>query len=287
MQIEKTKEIGFCFGVKRALDLLEKAIRDYGEIETLGSVVHNQQVINNFSKLGVKIVENLDQLKGNVVVIPSHGVPPGVIEELKARRFGIIDTTCSVVQKAQMAAKKLSDEGFEVIVFGDPDHSEVKGMLGWAGGRGLATLDTEGVPKLDKLSHHLGFLAQTTRNSALFAPFVNNFISSFLPQIKELRIINTICAVTERRQAAALQLARKVNLMIVVGGRNSANTRCLADISSKATETRQVETAAEIEEGWLKGKSHIGITSGTSTSEQTIQEVMLKLEEIAGNTNGA
>jgi len=287
MQIEKTKEIGFCFGVKRALDLLEKAVRDYGEVETLGSVVHNQQVINNFSKLGVKVVGNLDQLKGGVVVIPSHGVPPGVIEELKARRFGIIDTTCSVVRKVQMAAKELSDEGFEVIVFGDPDHSEVKGVLGWAGGRGLATLDTEGVPNLGKLPHRLGFLSQTTGNPDHFVLCVNNFISSFLPQIKELRIINTICAVTRRRQAAALQLAKKVNLMIVVGGRNSANTRCLAEISSKSTETHHVETAAEIEEGWLKGKSRIGVTSGTSTSAQTIQEVMLKLEEIAGSANGA
>jgi len=288
MQIRKARETGFCFGVKRALKILEEAIREYGEIETLGRMVHNQQMVDNLSKLGVRVVENLDHVRGNAVVIPSHGVRPQVIEELKARRLGIIDTTCPIVRKAQLTVKELSEKGFGVIIFGDPDHPEVKGMLGWAGERGIATLDAEVISKFDKLPRHLGLLSQTTRDPAQFAHFANDFISLFLPRIGELRIVNTLCDVCKRRQATAMELARKVNLMIVVGGRNSANTRCLAEVcSSTGVETHHVETAAEIEDNWLKGRGLVGVTTGTSTPDQVIQQVMVKLKKIKRSLDAA
>lgn len=288
MQIRKARETGFCFGVKRALKILEEAIREYGEIETLGRMVHNQQMVDNLSKLGVRVVENLDHVRGSAVVIPSHGVPPQVIEELKARRLGIIDTTCPIVRKAQLTVKELSEKGFGVIIFGDPDHPEVKGMLGWAGERGIATLDAEVISKFGKLPRHLGLLSQTTRDPAQFAHFANNFTSLFLPRIGELRIVNTLCDVCKRRQATAMELARKVNLMIVVGGRNSANTRCLAEVcSSTGVETHHVETAAEIEDSWLKGRGLVGVTTGTSTPDQVIQQVMLKLKKIKRSLDAA
>jgi 4-hydroxy-3-methylbut-2-enyl diphosphate reductase len=288
MQIRKAKETGFCFGVKRALKILEEALQEYGEIETLGRMVHNQQMVNNLSKRGVRVVENLDCVQGNTVVIPSHGVPPQVVEELKARRLGIIDTTCPIVRKAQLTVKELSERGFGVIIFGDPDHPEVKGMLGWAGERGIATLNTEMISKFDKLPRHLGLLSQTTRDPAQFAHFANNFVNLFLPQIGELRIVNTLCDVCKRRQATAMELARKVDLMIVVGGQNSANTRCLAEVcSSMGVETHHVETAAEIEDSWLKGRNLVGVTTGTSTPDQVIQEVMLKLEKIKRSLDAA
>jgi 4-hydroxy-3-methylbut-2-enyl diphosphate reductase len=288
MRIRKAKETGFCFGVKRALKILEKALREYGEIETLGRMVHNQQMVDNLSKLGVRVVENLDHVRGNVVVIPSHGVPPRVIEELKARMLGIIDTTCPIVRRAQLTVKELSEKGFGVIIFGDPDHPEVKGMLGWAGEKGIATLNAEVISRFDKLPRHLGLLSQTTRDPAQFAHFVNKFVSLFLPRIGELRIVNTLCDVCKRRQATAVELARKVNLMIVVGGRSSANTRCLAEVcSSTGVETHHVETAAEIEDNWLKGRGLVGVTTGTSTPDQVIQEVMLKLEKIKRSLDAA
>jgi len=288
MQIRKAREIGFCFGVKRALKILEEAIREYGEIETLGRMVHNQQMVDNLSKLGVRVVENLDHVRGNAVVIPSHGVPPQVIEELEARRLGIIDTTCPIVRKAQLTVKELSEKGFGVIIFGDPDHPEVKGMLGWAGERGIATLDAEVISKFDKLPRHLGLLSQTTRDPAQFAHFANDFISVFLPLLGELRIVNTLWDVCKRRQATAMELASKVNLMRVVGGRNSANTRCLAEVcSSIGVETHHVETAAEIEDNWLKGRGLVGVTTGTSTPDQVIQQVMVKLKKIKRSLDAA
>lgn len=282
MQVEKAKETGFCFGVKRALKLLEKAIEEYGDVETLGFVVHNRQVIDNLSKFGVKVIESLDQVRGNVVIIPSHGVSPRIIEELQTRSLRIVDATCPIVKKAHMAAKGLSKGGFSIIVFGDPEHPEVKGLLGWAGEGGLATLDTGVVSKLDELPHRLGFLSQTTQNPAHFAHFVNNFIALSLPQIRELRIINTICDVTKRRQTAAFELAKRVNLMIIVGGESSANTRRLTEIcSSTGVETHQIETAAEIQPSWLREKSRVGVTSGTSTPDQIIEEVILRLKELS------
>ena len=282
MQVEKAKETGFCFGVKRALKLLEKAIEEYGDVETLGFVVHNRQVIDNLSKFGVKVIESLDQVRGNVVIIPSHGVSPRIIEELQTRSLRIVDATCPIVKKAHMAAKGLSKGGFSIIVFGDPEHPEVKGLLGWAGAGGLATLDTGVVSKLDELPHRLGFLSQTTQNPAHFAHFVNNFIALSLPQIRELRIINTICDVTKQRQTAAFELAKRVNLMIIVGGQSSANTRRLTEIcSSTGVETHQIETVAEIQPSWLREKSRVGVTSGTSTPDQIIEEVILRLKELS------
>jgi len=282
MQVEKAKETGFCFGVKRALKLLEKAIEEYGDVETLGFVVHNRQVIDNLSKFGVKVIESLDQVRGNVVIIPSHGVSPHIIEELQTRSLRIVDATCPIVKKAHMAAKGLSKGGFSIIVFGDPEHPEVKGLLGWAGEGGLATLDTGVVSKLDELPHRLGFLSQTTQNPAHFAHFVNNFIALSLPQIRELRIINTICDVTKQRQTAAFELAKRVNLMIIVGGQSSANTRRLTEIcSSTGVETHQIETVAEIQPSWLREKSRVGVTSGTSTPDQIIEEVILRLKELS------
>jgi len=286
MLIEKAKETGFCSGVRRALKLLDKAMEEHTELETLGLMVHNQQVIDSLSQRGVKAVKNIDEVNGNTVVIPSHGVSPQVIEELKSRKFKIIDATCPIVRKAQMAAKELSERGFQVIVFGDPAHSEVKGVLGWAGGNAIATLDSDLASKSDKLSPRLGFVSQTTKIPDHFLKFLSDFAASRFPQIKELCFINTICDVTRRRQEEALELTKRVNLMIVVGGRNSANTRNLAEIcSSTGVETYHIERAAEIEESWLESRHRIGVTTGTSTLDQITEEAVQKLEEIIRSLN--
>jgi 4-hydroxy-3-methylbut-2-enyl diphosphate reductase len=281
MDIEKATEIGFCFGVKRALKILEQTIQEHAEVETLGPVVHNQQVVDRFSQLGVKVVGKPDQLKGNVAVIPSHGVSPNVLEELASRGLNVVDTTCPNVRKAQRAARELSEAGFWVIIFGDPTHPEVKGMLGWAAYSGIATLDSTSIAELDELPSRLGLLSQTTRNPVQFVDFVDSITGSLLSKIDELRIVNTLCNITKRRQTAALELANKASMMIVVGGRNSANTRCLAEVCcSTGTETHHVETAAEIQQSWLKGQRAIGITTGTSIPDSVIDEVMLQLEEM-------
>jgi len=280
MQITKTDETGFCFGVKRALKTLEEAARKHGVVETVGPVVHNQQVVDQFARLGVRVVADPDDVEGNVAVISSHGLPPQASDKLKSRRLTIIDTTCPNVRKAQLAAKRLSEAGFWLVVFGDPAHPEVRAILGWADQQGMATLESSDVARLDKYPKRVGILSQTTRNESDFTKFVNDLTSLLLPHVQELSVLNTLCDVTRRRQAAALDLARKVDLMIVVGGRNSANTRILAEICASAgTETHHIETATEIQNSWLRHGRLVGVTSGTSIPDNVIDEVVLKLKD--------
>jgi len=281
VKIEKTGEIGFCFGVKRAIDILEKVARERGGVETLGAVVHNQQVLQRLAEIGVRVVQDIDDIRGDMVAISSHGVSPQIEEEIRARHIDIVNTTCPFVHRIQTAARRLAETGFFVIIYGDADHTEVKGVLGWANGRGLATLDEKSIAKLDSLPRRLGVLAQTTQIPAHFTEFVKRLIDFAFTKDSELSIIDTICHDIRKRQAAALELANRVDLMLVIGGHSSANTNRLAELCSTATETYLVETAGEIRPSWFQGKHHIGITSGASTAEQTIDEVSARLEALA------
>jgi 4-hydroxy-3-methylbut-2-enyl diphosphate reductase len=278
VKIEKTKEIGFCYGVKRAIDILERLARERGGVETLGAVVHNQQVLQRLAGIGVRVVPTVDEIRGNIVAISSHGASPEVEEKLRARHIEVVNTTCPFVHRVQIAARRLARSGFFVVIYGDADHTEVKGVLGWAGGRGVATLDEKLVARLDPLPRRLGILSQTTQIPARFTQFVKRLIDLVFTRDSELRIIDTICHDIRRRQAEALDLAGRVDVMLVIGGRGSANTSRLAELCSTATKTYLIETAEEIKPSWLRGKHHIGVTSGASTPEQTIDEVLARLE---------
>jgi 4-hydroxy-3-methylbut-2-enyl diphosphate reductase len=278
VKIEKTKEIGFCYGVKRAIDILERLARERGGVETLGEVVHNQQVLQRLAEIGVRVAPSVDDIQGSTVAISSHGASPEVEEELKARHIEVINTTCPFVHRVQIAARRLARSGFLVVIYGDADHTEVKSVLGWAGGKGVATLDEKLVAKLDPLPRRLGVLSQTTQIPAHFTGFVKRLIDSVFSRDSELRVIDTICHDIRRRQAEALDLAGRVDLMLVIGGRGSANTNRLAELCSALTETHLIETAEEIKPSWFKGKERIGVTSGASTAEQTIDEVLARLE---------
>ena len=280
MKIEKTREIGFCFGVKRAINILERFARERGGVETLGAVVHNQQVLQRLAEIGVRVVQGIDEIRGDMVAISSHGVSPKVEEEIRARHIGIVNTTCPFVHRVQIAARRLAKAGFFVIIYGDADHAEVKGVLGWAGGKGVATLDEKAIANLDPLPRRLGILSQTTQIPAHFIGFVKRLIDLVFTKDSELRIIDTICHDIRRRQAAALELASRVDLMLVIGGHGSANTNRLAELCSTATETYLIETAEEIKPSWFQGKNYIGITSGASTAEPTIDEVLARLEDL-------
>ena len=277
-EIEKASRTGFCFGVRRAINLLEKIARERGSIETLGAVVHNQQVLQKLAEIGVKVVDNIDDIKGDTVVTSSHGVSPDLEEKIHARHIDVISTTCPFVRRAQVAARRLAESGFFVIVYGDVNHPEVKGILGWAKGKGLATIDEKAVSALDPLPRRLGILSQTTQVPAHFAGFTKKIIDLALNKDSEIRIIDTICHDIRERQAAALELAHRADLMLVVGGRSSANTNRLAELCAQVTETHLIETAAEIKSSWLKGKKLVGVTAGASTDERTVDEVMQKLQ---------
>jgi len=281
MKIEKTGEIGFCFGVRRAVDMLEKVAAGHGGVETLGALVHNQQVLDRLAGIGVRVAGGLEDIRGDMVAISSHGVAPEVEEELKGRHISIIDTTCPFVNRLQNAARRLAQSGFFIVVYGDAAHTEVRGVMGWAGGRGLATLDERDVFRLDPVPRRLGVLSQTTQIPANFVGFVKRLIEGAFGQDSEVYIIDTICHDLRKRQAQALELAGKVDLMLVIGGKGSANTNRLAELCAAVTETHLIETADDIDPAWFEGKQTIGVTSGASTAEVTINEVLSKLEELA------
>ncbi|MDD5127726.1 MAG: 4-hydroxy-3-methylbut-2-enyl diphosphate reductase [Dehalococcoidales bacterium] len=276
--IEKARKTGFCFGVRRAINTLEKVAREWGGVETLGAVVHNEQVLEKLAKLGVRVAGGMSDIKGTTVVTSSHGVSPQTEEELHARGISVISTTCPFVKRAQVTARRLAEAGFYVIVYGDAEHPEVKGILGWAKDKGIATLEATAIATLNPLPRHFGILSQTTQIPAQFVAFVKQVVDLALTKDSEIRIIDTICHDIRERQAAALDLARKVDLMLVIGGRHSANTRHLAALCATATQTHQIETAAEIQPAWLKNCRRIGVTGGASTAEETVAEVMERLQ---------
>jgi len=285
MEIEKANEIGFCTGVRRAIDIIEKAARELGAIQTLGPIVHNQQVVEKLAASGVTVAESLDEVTGGNIAISSHGVSPHILDEAKARGLNIVDTTCPFVRRAQVTVEKLVEEGLFVIVFGDASHPEVQGVLGFAKGNGMATTE---MPEFKKLPQQVGLLSQTTQSFSGFSNFVSSFIGTYLESLLEIRVINTICNATRRHQKAALELAHRVDLMLVVGSLKSANTRRLAEICSAIVPTHHIETARDIDKSWLrnKRKRHIGVTAGASTPDETIDEVMAFLNTMANFRGG-
>ena len=278
MKVEKAEKIGFCFGVKRAIDVLETVARERGGIETLGAVVHNQQVLDRLARIGVKVARNLNEVTGNVLATSSHGISPQVEQAIKARGIEIISTTCPFVNRAQVAARRLAEADFFVVIYGEADHPEVKGIMGWTKGNGIATLDESFLRKLKQIPRRIGILSQTTQIPAKFMEFVRDVMDVSFARDSEMRVIDTICHDIRERQAAAIKLANKVNLMLVVGGHSSANTNRLAELCSKVVETHLVETAKEVEASWLRGKKHVGITAGASTAEQDVDEVFARLK---------
>jgi 4-hydroxy-3-methylbut-2-enyl diphosphate reductase len=282
LHVEKASIMGFCSGVRRAISILERKAAEAGPLQSLGPAVHNRLVVEKLAARGVGVAEGPDRIIGSTVAIPSHGIGPATLEELRKKGLRLVDTTCPIVRKAQMAAKNLAKAGFFVVIFGDPEHPEVRGLLGWAGTESLAVTDVQPVAKLENWPKKLGVLSQTTQNSAQFVRFIQGLLDIAQGKFAEIRIINTICATTHRRQEAAAKLTHKSDLMIVVGGKDSSNTKRLAEICrAGGVETHHVETAQEIEASWLSGKRRIGVTAGASTPDSSVDEVIARLKELS------
>lgn len=282
--VEKARELGFCFGVRRAIQVVEEAAGRLGALNTLGPVVHNQRVVDKLEALGVKAVGEAGEASG-VVALPSHGAPPQVVAGLKQRGVEVVDATCPMVRRAQKAAHELAAAGFKVVIFGDAQHPEVRGVLGWAGEEATATLDAASV-SFRRWPKKLGILSQSTQNAESFATFVSQLLARALEKATEVRVVNTICHATRERQQAALELARRSDLMLVVGSFASANTRQLARLCSQVAETHQVEDPQDIELSWLEGKNRVGVTAGASTPDEAVAEVVARLEELCGAAGG-
>jgi 4-hydroxy-3-methylbut-2-enyl diphosphate reductase len=286
LEILLARDMGFCWGVRRAIDIMEKAAEEWGEIISLGPIVHNPQVVGELEKKGVHATEQPGDGDARAVAITAHGAGPEVLDDARGRGAEVIDTTCPIVTRSQRWAKKMAAEGFTVVIFGDPAHREVKGVLGWAGPHGMAIRDGDPIP--DDLPSRLAIISQTTQSPERFADFVGELMRKRVGEIGELRVINTLCDVTSNQQAAASELAQEVDVMIVVGGRSSANTRHLLDVCrEEGARAHHVEGPGEVEADWLQGCQKVGVTAGASTPDSAVEAVVRHIQAIAAGLDGA
>jgi len=271
MKIKLAKNYGFCFGVKRAIKIAESA----QNASTIGPLIHNNEEISRLEKnFNVKTLEDISQLEGTQkAIIRTHGIPKQDLEFLRSQKVDIIDATCPYVTKPQNICEKMSKEGYDIVIFGDESHPEVKGVKSYAKGRVHVVLHAEELAKL-ALGSRIAVVSQTTRKIEEFKAIVNYLITHY----KEVRVFNTICNATFENQDAARELSKEADVMIVVGGKNSSNTKQLLHIAKEFCQDRYlVESDRELEEGWFMGKELCGITAGASTPDWIIEKIIEKI----------
>ncbi|MDR1966657.1 MAG: 4-hydroxy-3-methylbut-2-enyl diphosphate reductase [Synergistaceae bacterium] len=277
MKLAVASPTGLCFGVRRAIGQLERALAEYGGVCALGSPIHNPQEVARLAEMGLDVAGDVGGVPdGAVAFVRAHGVPSAELECLRAKCRVVVDGTCPFVRTAQKRAESLAREGYVVVVFGDPSHPEVKGILGCMGREALVV---SGAGEIDsgRRFGRVGILSQTTQNEASLAEVVSKFV--FLAD--EIKVYNTICRATIERQESIKNLAAEVDGVVVIGGRNSANTRKLVEISeSLGAPTLWVEHAGEMDWGWAGVRQTIGVAAGGSTPDWLINELTEKLKRL-------
>lgn len=272
------KTAGFCFGVKRAIDIAFRVAKEKKKgIFTLGPLIHNPQVIEQLKEKGIQPIENIKNKKGiNAIIIRTHGIPLELHDEILSKGYKIIDATCPFVKKAQLYAKLLKEQGYQVLILGEKNHPEVKSLMSYAGKDSIVV--SSKIP-VSKLKTKIGVVVQTTQP----LDALKKFLSEIIGYSKELKVYNTICNSTAIRLNETEKLARKVDIMFVVGGKNSANTTQLANLcKSLCVNTYHIETPDEIRWDSIKGAKKIGITAGASTPDWIIKAVEKRIRDIGG-----
>lgn len=262
LSIEVASHAGVCYGVERALKLAAHAAESArGSVTTLGPLIHNPIVVRDLESAGVKGAQTVDEVESGTLIIRAHGVVPQVIDQARAKGLEVLDATCPYVKKVHMAAEKLVREGYQLIVVGESGHPEVEGILGHAGDAAHVVSTPHDLDGVD-LARKVGVVVQTTQTPANLAAIV----SALALRTMDLRVVNTICSATQERQDSAAELASRADVMIVIGGKNSGNTRRLAEICMACCpRTHHIEDSSEIQRTWFEGVALVGITAGAST----------------------
>lgn len=277
MQVFLPEEIGFCFGVERALKLVRDEIKRNGKTYTLGDLIHNSQVVDDLRRKGVESIENLSQIKEGTLVIRSHGVAPSLIKEARKRKIRVLNATCPHVVEVQNIVKFLSQNSYLVVIVGSNTHPEVKGLIASVkNGKVYVVKNEREAEKLPSVKK-MGIVAQTTESLDNFSNIVNNLIRKG----RECRAFNTICTIIRERQEGILKLAAKTEAVIVIGGYDSSNTRQLVELCrSSGAKTYFVEKEQDLDIEELRGIKSIALTGGTSTPRETIEKIEEKLSLI-------
>ncbi len=277
MEVKLAEKRGFCFGVEDAVELAENALRRHGpgKIVALGPVIHNPQVVHSLEQAGLNQSGSLDDIEdGGTILVRSHGAAPEFYAQARHKNLEIVDATCILVKKAQDAVRQLHEEGYQVVMIGDADHPEVRGVIGYA----PEVLIVDSFDDLERLPHRekLGIVAQTTHSPDHVGEIIGEIAKRpFL----ELKIINTLCLEVVRRQEAATRLCPEVDVMFVLGGLHSANTRELARLCrNQGRPTHHLEGWAQFDRCMVAGMRVAGVTAGASTPEWIVQEFVAGLE---------
>ncbi len=275
MEIIIAENSGLCYGVKRALRIAKQTRADKSEkVYTLGDLIHNPQVIADLEKHGIHSAKDLNKINKGSVIIRSHGVSPQIYDFLANKNINIIDATCPIVKKIQRLVSTLSKKEEEIIIVGNKKHPEIKGLIGYSQGKGVIIENEAQARKLPQKIKR-AVLVQSTQNIHLFQRIVD-IISA---KTEELDIHNTICQSTQTRQKSTSELASQVDVLFIIGGKNSSNTHTLYKISKKVlTNTYFIEKATQITPEMLKGASKIGLSGGASTPPKAIKEAVVKIK---------
>jgi small subunit ribosomal protein S1 len=275
MEIKLAKNMGFCFGVKRAIRIARQVRRETREkVWTLGHIIHNPQVVRRLEEEGIIAVDDLSEIDTGYVIIRSHGVHPDILKRIRERNLEEVDATCPLVKKAQERAKQLISEGYETYVIGEREHPEVISIVGETEGK-VRVIDSAEDLKIK--NSKVGLVVQTTQSQ----DNLNKVVDYLLPRILEIKVFNTICDVTSKRQKEVKKLAKKSDVVIIVGGKRSANTSRLAGIArEEGCVTYHIEEAREIKNKWFTDVERVSIASGASTPDWIIKGVIKKLKEI-------
>ena len=280
MKLIVAKSAGFCFGVKRAMDIaLDATRKDPEYLYTLGPLIHNPQAVEYLESLGIKVKDRVEDIPRGTVIFRSHGVCLKDLKKAKKKKLKIVDATCPTVKRAQFYAKFLHRHGYALLIVGDFQHPEVEAI------RSYIDEDVEVVGSIEAVQElgpweKLGVIAQTTQSFTLF----KEVVGASLRKAKEVRVFNTICQATTIRQREAIEIAKRVNCMFVVGGYNSGNTQRLASICKEVQpHTYHIEKAKDLQRRWLEKKNRIGLTAGASTPRWIIKEVEKEIRRLKGS----
>jgi 4-hydroxy-3-methylbut-2-enyl diphosphate reductase len=275
VEIRKAKTQGFCFGVAITLKKAEETVAAGGAVTTLGHIVHNPQMVAEFEEKGLRNAHSIDEVDTGALFVRAHGLPVEVFEKAGEKGLTIVDATCPMVTKIHVQAEKLRADGYKIIVVGDPNHPEVKGTLSHVQGAWCIQTpeDIERLPRASKV----GVVVQSTWSGAGFTQIVQKLASKYY----EVRAVNTICTDTHNRQSEAEHLAKDVEVMVVVGGKTSANTKHLAELAaSQGARSYHIEGPDELEPQWFEGVKVAGLMSGASTPGWLVDRVEARMEAL-------
>ena len=279
MRVRVASHSGFCFGVKRAIKIARETLRDSKDkrnIYSLNPIIHNPQVVNDLSKKGLKVQQDIKSIKSGTVIISSHGAPIDVINRLKKRKVKVVDATCPFVKNAHDIVKNLRGQGYRVIIVGDKKHPEVKALWSLAANRENTRKLAFGQTR-KHAEKRLAIVSQTTQ---IKDNYIKGVLGILNGDFSEVRVFNTICNDTSHRQGLTRRILKECDVMIVVGGKNSANTRRLWQICKESgVDSYHIERVDELKKRYFKGKGCAGVVSGASTPDETVKNVVTTVKK--------